>query len=312
MSIKPRNLPGALQSRGFTVSEALTLGFSEKELRHPRFQKPFRGVRSLAPLASVEQRAEAFAPALRPGEAFSHETALQLLGCPLQNVSPAQLHVTAPWPMRSRKARGVVGHASRRAFVPLTRPDGIRTVPALLALVQAAPSLSPREIIVAIDALLLTVLGSDPLLDPDSLRQNLKKYVGPGIRKLRWAAEFARIGAESRMETLLRLVLEAYGLAEYFELQVNLNDAAGWIGRFDLVSKRFRLVLEYDGEQHRTDRAQYLKDLTRLDRVRESGFRVIRVHAEQLLLRPGVVARDVASALGVEFVPRPRFPQLLV
>lgn len=46
------------------------------------------------------------------------------------------------------------------------------------------------------------------------------------------------------METLLRLILAAYGLDDGFELQVDLSDDRGWIGRFDLVHAAHRLIVE--------------------------------------------------------------------
>lgn len=55
-----------------------------------------------------------------------------------------------------------------------------------------------------------------------------------------------------------------------------------------------RSVFEYDGEQHRLDRRQYLKDIRRLDRLREAGWRVMRLHWEDLA-QPG-------NAIGLEML----------
>lgn len=40
------------------------------------------------------------------------------------------------------------------------------------------------------------------------------------------------------------------------------------------------LTVEYDGDHHRTDRPQYVKDVTRLEYVRSAGWTHIRVLAE--------------------------------
>ena len=82
------------------------------------------------------------------------------------------------------------------------------------------------------------------------------------------------------MESHLHYVLASMGLDD-LELQADLHDRSGaWIGRFDQVDRARLRILEYDGEQHRTDRQQYLHDQTRLDWARDLNYRVLRVHAE--------------------------------
>ncbi|MBO1900635.1 DUF559 domain-containing protein [Leucobacter weissii] len=329
---RPREpVPHALRGMPFRYAEGLQAGLGVKALRHERFDRPFRGVRR--PVARVEQgphssyasyadavrrSAESFAVLLRRGEAFSHETALILLGCPLRplversaggDAAPQPVHVTAPWPARARRAAGVRGHVSRRDFEPRGSPAGLPVVPAELALRQAAASLNVVELVVALDHLMLGSGARTPLLPVEPPRAAAGGL--PGSRRLRRALQFARTGSESRMETLLRLLLEAHGLAERFDLQVELFDGEGRIGRFDLACREAKLVVEYDGEQHRSSRAQYLKDVRRLDRVRERGYRVLRVHAEDLFLRPLETVRRVAEALGVRTPDAPLRPELL-
>lgn len=41
------------------------------------------------------------------------------------------------------------------------------------------------------------------------------------------------------------------------------------------------MAVEYDGDHHRKDRAQYVKDIRRLRMLEELGWTVIRVIAEQ-------------------------------
>ncbi|MBC9927697.1 MULTISPECIES: DUF559 domain-containing protein [unclassified Leucobacter] len=81
-------------------------------------------------------------------------------------------------------------------------------------------------------------------------------------------------------------MLHAYGLEEFFELQVDIRDSAGWVGRFDLVSRQHRVIVEFDGDQHRTNKVQYEKDLRRLDRARGAGYAVIRLLASDVLHHP--------------------------
>jgi very-short-patch-repair endonuclease len=54
------------------------------------------------------------------------------------------------------------------------------------------------------------------------------------------------------------------------------------IGYFDLVWPELRIIVEYDGDQHRTSAYQYDRDIRRFDRASEAGYRVIRVRARGL------------------------------
>ncbi|MCJ1683490.1 DUF559 domain-containing protein [Rathayibacter sp. VKM Ac-2928] len=101
-------------------------------------------------------------------------------------------------------------------------------------------------------------------------------HEGRGARAVRHALELVREGAESRRETLLRLALAAAGLPEP-ELQAELVDADGRIGRVDLLFRRWRVVVEYEGDHHRTDRAQWDRDLIRYERLAAAGWTVVRV-----------------------------------
>lgn len=299
----------------FAVADARTTGVTRGVLRHERFAAGFHGLRSTDPPTSearglsqlIEMQARRFLPALRPGEVYSHTTALILLECPIR--CDAALHVTTPGADLRHRRPGVQGHRTTRPFEEWVAMGDIPVMPPARALVQAAATLPFRELVVAFDALLVsssrpnrqTRCAQELALDLESLRNGRAER---GVRRLRAAQQFARVGAESRMETLTRLELARVGLAASFELQVDLHDQAGdWIGRFDLVDRVRRLIVEYDGEQHRTDRAQYLKDLQRLERARAAGYRVIRVHWEDLFDSTGGWLRTVSQHLALPMRP---------
>ncbi|MFD5600319.1 DUF559 domain-containing protein [Leucobacter sp. NPDC058333] len=195
----------------------------------------------------------------------------------------------------------MVGHATRYAWEPIADSRGLPVAPPHFALIQAAERLPLRELVVAIDHLVLPRRGLVGCT-PDSFSEAWQHLGGRGlvgIGTARRALALARTGAESRMETLLRLILEAYGLAKYFQLQCEIYDEEGFIGRFDLVCEELKLIVEYDGEQHRTDQRQYLRDLRRLDRARAEGYLVMRFHAGEVLRGHRQIAERVAHALGV-------------
>ena len=100
-----------------------------------------------------------------------------------------------------------------------------------------------------------------------------------GARRL--ASAFARVrsGTDSPQETRLRLDLVDAGLPEPVVNPV-IHDAAGeQIAIGDLAYPEWRVLVEYDGEHHREDRAQYARDVERLDDLARAGWRVIRFNA---------------------------------
>jgi very-short-patch-repair endonuclease len=56
----------------------------------------------------------------------------------------------------------------------------------------------------------------------------------------------------------------------------------------------FMVAVEYDGDQHRTDRWQYVKDVRRLEILQRLGWVVIRVIAED---HAADIVRRVRQAL---------------
>ena len=298
----PDDLPFA-----FTPREAEHLGIGRNVLSHPRFDRPFRAVRvrgdgshtALVGSARLEFLARSYAPRLRAGEVFSHGTALVLLGCPIR--PPEALDVASPPPLTPPRSRGVQGHRVRVAIGSVSGRWGLPVAAPAEAVMQAAAALPFTELVVAID-FLVTDQSSRTHLRGDartSLGELRVKAAGSsrGVRVLRRALQVARVGSASRMETLLRLVLSDAGLEHHFTLQRDIFDEHGWIGRFDLVCSAHRLIVEYDGEQHRTSREQYVRDEYRLDRVREAGYRVLRFRADDVLRAPHAVADRVAAAL---------------
>ena len=53
------------------------------------------------------------------------------------------------------------------------------------------------------------------------------------------------------------------------------------------------VAVEYDGDQHRLDRRQYLKDIRRLELLERLGWLIVRVVAED---RSADIVRRVRSA----------------
>lgn len=283
-------------------------------LRNQRFARPHHGVRTvihsendaahgIADLA--KERARGYLPLLRPHEAFSHTTALILMGAPLR--VPLDLHVAIPRPHRAARGRNVIGHTSALPFGVDDRISDFPCVPAELALAQSGGLLSFRELVVAIDHLVCPRPAHGARASFSTLRDietALRAYSGHGIGRARAALSVARVGAESRMESSLHFELARMGI-DTLELQADVHDNQGrWIGRFDQVDRVKRRILEYDGEQHRTDRNQYLKDIERLERARDAGYRILRLQKEHFHVRRLQATRELLCEF-LEVDPRP-------
>lgn len=113
-----------------------------------------------------------------------------------------------------------------------------------------------------------------------------------GMRQLRSALRLIDPGAESPKETWLRLLLIDAGLPTP-STQIKVVDG-GWAARLDMGWEDLKIAVEYDGDQHRTDRRQYLHDIRRIEWLQQLGWIIIRVVAED---RRDDILRRVRQAL---------------
>ena len=67
----------------------------------------------------------------------------------------------------------------------------------------------------------------------------------------------------------------------------------------DLGWEDYMVAVEYDGDQHRSDRAQYVKDIRRIQMLERMGWIIVRVVAED---RPANIVRRVRQALAASSV----------
>jgi hypothetical protein len=103
--------------------------------------------------------------------------------------------------------------------------------------------------------------------------------------------------AESVMESVLRLLLLDAGFPAP-EVNANVYDSYGqFLARADLLYRAAKVIVEYDGDHHRLDRAQFARDVRRGSDLAASGYLVLRFTASDLLGRPHAVVAAVRTAL---------------
>lgn len=169
--------------------------------------------------------------------------------------------------------------------VPVTSPA--RTV------FDLARQRGPQKAVIGIDALLratgITVEEVQPLV--------LAHRGARGMKQLRRVLPLTDAGAESPQETRTRLVLVAGGLPRP-QTQIVVRNEWGWVvARIDMGWERWRVGVEYDGEQHWTDPRVRTKDIDRQAELERRGWRIIRVSAGLLRDRPDVIVERARHAL---------------
>jgi len=131
--------------------------------------------------------------------------------------------------------------------------------------------------------------------------RDLKKRL-PAVEHLVLADQALRLGlgrhddlaepAESPMETRLRWLLIQAGLPRP-QVQVELHNASGrFIGRADLYYPQARLVIEYDGANHRD---RMTEDLRRQNAILSAGYQLLLFSAADLNQRPEAIVAQVTS-----------------
>lgn len=233
------------------MSAALLLGVAlappgdSVELTVPRTTRP--GVRSPAP--SVHDGIRVPGAQVPSGSAHSR-------GAPT-----SQLTV-----VRSALAATDVTAVGR---LPVTTPD--RTA------FDIARRLPLDESVVAVDAML-----NRGLVTRDSIRRYaLDSAMRRGCARVMEVVALAEPGAESPMETRLRLELVGGGLPRP-EAQVAVYSRTGeFLGRVDLAYREHRVGIEYEGDYHR-DRNVFRRDLARVNAMQEAGWVIVRVTVDDI------------------------------
>lgn len=171
----------------------------------------------------------------------------------------------------------------------ITVVDGMRvTTPARTAL-DLARRHPTGTAVAAVDALMQATE-----LKVADIEQLVGRYRGRrGMKAARAALELVDGGAQSPKETWLRLLLLRAGFPPP-QTQIPVRNQWGWAEAYlDMGWEDIKVAAEYDGDQHRTSRYQYVKDIRRLEMLERYGWIVVRVVAED---RPDDIIRRVAEA----------------
>ncbi len=192
------------------------------------------------------------------------------------------------WP-NTRPPRGLVARDETVSADEVTHAAGLPVTTLARTAYDLGRHLPRAQAVARLDAL----MRATPFSVEDVLLL-AKRYPGArGVRRLRMALPLVDGGAASPKETWLRLLLIDAGFPvpeTQIPVQVNWRP----VGVLDMGWESYQVAAEYDGDQHRTDRRQYVRDQWRLRKLEALGWRVIRVIVED---RPDDIVQRVRAAL---------------
>lgn len=293
----------------FTRSRALKSGITSKQLRGPRFRKLFGCVYIDA---GVEQqpvhRVQAALLIHKKGAFASHASAGRVYDVPLPP-GLAEEHVSVFAAEDRRRRDGIRNHVVPERTPTMTH-RGVRVSTPAQAFVELSEQLSLVDLVVVGDHLVRR-----NGLTPEELLAYCSEHGTPAARA---AAGYVRRDVDSPMETRLRMLIVLGGLPEPI-----VNYKVFWENgrvryRFDLCYPELKIVVEYDGRQHRADLEQWDHDVERSEWFDDDGWRHLPVFSWGIYKRPDRTLERVHKALASRGCPnlprslsddwRPHFP----
>lgn len=280
-------VPDELRAGPFTVADARCHGLTWSRLQTESWRRLSRGQYAWTPIPyDVELKLRAAQKRLPPESAFSGPTAAWLLGLDMSPCDP--IEVTLP---SNATVHGRAGVKVRRSPLPesdVLERRGFRFTNGLRTATDLGSRKNLAESVVALDMVMHAgLVRSGVLTHRIELNRGAK-----GIRRLRRAMGLADARAESPMETRLRLELVLARLPTP-DVQVDLLDDAGrFVGRADLYYPDVRLVIEFDGQNHKD---RIVADARRQNSLVNAGYHILRFTAGDLNAR-GSVASQVRRA----------------
>lgn len=288
--MRPGRIPVELAERPFTSATAAKYGVTRSALRGTSWRRLHRGVWVATDVALSYAILLAAARLAMPVDAvLCGLSACTAWGIDVRRADDRLVYVGFAEQVPRKRAGLVLRELLLRPDEVVVRDGWLVTTPVRTAF-DCARWLPLVEAVVVVDA-----LCHAGLLRLSELTRFAATH--PGIR---WVTRIARVVdiseplSESPMETRLRLLLVLAGLPRP-RAQLVIRDITGaFLGRVDLVYEAQRLVIEYDGAEHWTQRRA---DDRRRDRLRTNGWTVLVYSAEDYFQNPHTITAQVAAEL---------------
>ncbi len=297
---------GRLELRApFTRAGALAAGVTPALLEGPEFHRIFHGVyihRSLEVTPRVLVEA---ALLVHPPSAYaSHLSAARVYRVPVSLSGPEHVTVLR---RQDRRRPGLFRHHLPKPGAVVRVVDGLRVSTPAALFCELVEHLGLVDLVVAGDHLVRWHRA-----DPEELI-HAAAAAPRSVRALAGrAAGLVRRDVDSPMETRVRLLLVLAGLPEP-EVNVKVWWPDGRVRyRFDLCYRELKVIVEYDGRQHREDLDQWDHDIGRREWMDIEGWTLVPVVARGVYRRPDETLDRVRAALeraGATGLPRHYRPE---
>ncbi len=283
----------------FTRAQATAAGITPAMLRGPRFTQLFRGVYVASGIPFHPEIRIRGALLTHPPDAFaSHHSAADLYGLPVPSTPVVHLSVFADVDRRRRD--GIASHVAPPQELSCVR--GIRLSAPVQLFIDLAAHLGLVDLVVLGDAMVRRKLTTT-----EKLVAACAAWEGRHARAARRAAGYVRAKVDSAMESRLRMLIVLAGLPEP-EVNLELRNEFGiLVAKPDLSYPDLKIAIEYDGQQHREDLAQWDHDIDRGTWFDRNGWRVVPVISKGIYRRPDQTIERVHEKLqerGCRALPR--------
>src|ERR1700674_2191218 len=280
----------ALRRGPFMVADARRVGMRWDDLQTKIWARLSRGQYAWTGLPQdAKLKLRAVAERMPAKYAFSGLTAAWILGLDISWCEPIEVTIGRDVPVRAR-----AGVRLRRAALPesdVIMRQGFRTTSEMRMVCDLGSRADPVESVVVVA---MTLRAG--LVKLTELASHVQTHAGAkGIKRLRRAVALADPRSESPMESRLRMDLITARLPRP-SVQTKLRDAVGnFVGRADLYYPDRKLVIEYDGENHKD---QLVADLRRQNALVNARYHLLRFTVSDVRTR-GLVAAQVRRARAV-------------
>ena len=198
--------------------------------------------------------------------------------------SGPQLCVGVLAPHRAPRRPGIHGVKVAPHLATVRELEGLRVTSPATTWAMLAGVLDVRELVILGDAIVRiprdergTPQPLNRLATIDQLRAAAEAPGRRGRPKLLRALERVRVGSMSPLETDFRLATTAAGLPEP-DLDVEIRDERGTLlGIADARYEAYRVIVEVEGDHHRTSRAQWRRDIAKHAAYVRAGYEVVRL-----------------------------------
>ncbi|CAA0133686.1 Uncharacterised protein [Mycolicibacterium vanbaalenii] len=205
--------------------------------------------------------------------------------------------------VKSLPQDGLIPRAERIRDDEVTRIGGLPVTTRLRTAFDLGRHLDRGEALARLDALMW-----NQRFDVDDVARLADRHPrARGVTQLRELLPLIDAGAASPRESAMRLRLLDCGFPRA-ETQIPVVVGSRPVAFLDLGWSQYGVAVEYDGDHHRKDRRQYVKDIERLRMLEQMGWIVIRVIAEdkpdQWLARAEAALRQRGCPLDLRDVQR--------